>query len=248
MLKTTLGRCIFQGPGGARVYQNFLYRWLRFDSKAIQSAIDRKHPEKPVLKYLTPLCALARANPGDTCILGLGGAGAAHYLSQYIDNYKLISVDNNAEVIYIADKYFMANSIPSLDIVYQDALDFLKNYELSFKHLLVDLYHSNQFPEECNNALFFKRCDERLKDKGFLGVNLAAPEEQFIIFSKIKNQFNGCTVTIPVPASSNMVIFTCKNRSLPFLVEQLSKSLNIKKLIWDADWGCLAEITPIKTS
>lgn len=242
-MKTRFGRCIYDSPGGARVYQNPFYRWLTFsNSDAIQSLINIKQPEKPVLNYLIALCALAKYHPGATCMLGVGGLAAAHYLSSSMKEFQMIAVDNDAEVIDIAQRYFMADSLKNLNIIHEDAQTYIKHSKHQFRHIIVDLYEKNSFPQQCNHDEFFKDCYEHLEPQGFLEINLANPEEREDIFNKIQKQFKHSTLLIPVKGSANTIILACKTNSFSYLIEQLQQNVKIKHLFWDPIWGSIAEL------
>lgn len=241
MWKTILGRCIYGSTSQVKVYQNLLFRWLTFDSDALQTVIHRKQPQKPVLKYLPVLCMLARSSPGDTCLLGLGGAGAAHYLSSFNPAYQLIAVEKSPEIIAIAQKYFMSSDIKNLQVIQQNATEFIQKNTSLFKHLLIDLYDAHYFPAECNTDSFFLNCKRNLEKHGFLAVNLANPAEQFLLLRRIAKHFKH-TVTVPVKGSANTVILACNSHSFSAIVKYLHQAATIKRLEWDAVWGHIADI------
>jgi len=239
MLKTSFGHCIYQSKSGAKVFQNYWYRWLTFNSSALQTVMLRRNPQKPVLNYLAPLCMLAKSTPGNTCVLGLGGASAAHYLSPFTINESILAVENNKDVIDIAKHYFHSEEVKQLKIIHEDAALFLKNDNGLFKHLIIDLYNSHFYPPECNTDEFFLHCKQKLKDNGFLAINLANPEEQLNIYKKVKKQFKHCTVVMPVKSCANMIIFASKTPSFSYITEYIYKSTSVKSLKLDACWGCV---------
>src|SRR5436189_600067 len=96
--KTSLGLCLYESHSGYRVYQNAWYRWLTMGNRVLQTLINRRHPERGGLEYVTPLIQMTRAFPGDCCLLGLGGAGVAHALFPVLPNFRMIAVDNSQEI------------------------------------------------------------------------------------------------------------------------------------------------------
>ncbi|QDP72618.1 hypothetical protein FOG18_08655 [Legionella israelensis] len=242
MWKTKFGHCIYSSTNNVHVYQNLIYRWLTFDSDALQTVIHRRNPQKPILKYISVLCLLARNIPGKTCMLGLGGAGAAHYLSSHNSSSPLIAVEKSPDVITIAQKFFMADKIKNLEIIQQDATEFMQKELTSFKHILIDLYNAHSFPSECNTDVFFLNCKKNLEKYGFLAVNLANPSEQFTLLNRIKKQFLH-TVSIPVKGSANIIILACNSHSFSAITKYLYQATTIKRLEWDALWGHIAEIS-----
>ena len=141
MWKTLAGHCIYQTSTGTKVVQNPLFRWLEFNnSNALQTVLNRYRPEKPGLHYIKPLILAAELQPGSTCMLGLGGAGAAHALSPFLRSSQLTVIESNAEVIDLAARFFKVGNIANLTIIHQDANLYLQECRSQFQHLLVDLF------------------------------------------------------------------------------------------------------------
>ena len=241
MWKTMAGRCIYQSPAKISVYQNPLYRWLRFDSRAIQTLINRLQPERPGLDYVKPLISIAREFPGDCCLLGLGGAGVAHALKPYIHQYQFTVVENSAEVIQIADKYFNSSAIPGMRIIQQDANVFVDSYHARFSHIMIDLFDAHSFPQHCNNELFFSHCKNRLMLDGILAINLANYFEQWPIFQIVRKTFEGRTVSIPVKKTANLIVFAINANSTKSLLQKLQSCPNVNKTYYHPKWGFVAD-------
>jgi spermidine synthase len=242
MLKITGGRCIHDAENGIKVYQNPFYRWLTFGSPAIQTLINRRHLERPGLSYINylkiPLCA----RPGDSCLLGLGGAGIAHAVAPYIGTSSLLAVEHDAHVIKIANDFFMSNRLKNLAIVHQDAEKFVRETKTYFQHLIVDLYGAVAFPEHCNTPEFFESCRGLLDSEGVLAVNIANCSEHKPILEHIKSGFSSRTVLLPVKGTSNLIILACKGPTINPLLNLIKKNNALKKLTWDAQWGCVAQL------
>lgn len=240
--KTWGGRCIYRGAHGIRVYQNPLYRWLKFDSNALQTLINRWLPARPGLNYIKPLTCLARSYPGNCCVLGLGGAGVLHSLAKPLQNFTVTAVEYNHEVIEVATNFFNLNQLAQVNIIQQDAADFVQDCQCSFEHLVVDLFNADCFPENCKNDSFFSHCKNLLTPNGILAVNLANYHERGPIFSLIKQQFPRGTLVIPVKNSANMVIMASRNKKSGEIAELLAAKHQLKKLSWQGEWGYVAEL------
>lgn len=236
------GRCIYQTSKGVCVYQNLNYRWLTFNSKAIQTIINRRHLEKAELKYIPQLGFAVREQPAPSCLLGLGGAAMAHFLAPYLNTVQLTAVEQDPEVIHIAEHYFMSKHLKNLLILQREASQFVHQHTLCYQHVLVDLFDAQHFPSVCNTVEFFANCRNLLLPKGILAVNLANPSEQWPIFQHIQSNFKQCTVSLPVRGTANLVILACKDTSITPLLSLFQKNPSIKKLSWDTKWGCVAEI------
>lgn len=242
MWKTLGGRCIYQAPNGAQVHQNLFYRWLHLGSDALQTLINRRYPEKISLGYIHQLAFAARQQPADCCLLGLGGAGVAHALSPYMKSSQLLAIENNQEVIEIAKEYFMIEQIKNLSVTYQDANLFVQQCKTKYKHVLVDLYESQSFPEHCNNHDFFLNCQRLMLPGGILALNLTHSEEQWPIFNHLRDVFCKRTVSLPVKNAANLIVLACNSSSVSPLLSLLKNSGCLKELEWDARWGCIAKI------
>lgn len=235
------GTCIYESPSGYKVFQNLFYRWLTLGSSALQTVINRRNLKKPVLHYLTALTTMVRAYPNSYCILGLGGAGVPHMLTEIQESYSSIAVDCSAEVIDIAKQFFMVDKIPNFSIVEQNALDYLKQNTEELPHLLVDLYDANHFPAQCATSEFFRLCNERIQEEGFVAINLANVTEQWPLAQLIKNQFAN-TLVVPVRKSANMIIIASKKKDKEWFVEKLNETKAFKKILWVAAWGYVGEL------
>ena len=182
----------------------------------------------------------ARAMPGKSCLLGLGGGGGAHALTPYLGSFLLDAVENNQDVITIAANYFMTEQIKNLNVIHQDANEFVQCAPMQYQHLMIDLFNANSFPEHCNNAYFFKQCRRIILPGGVLALNLANIHEQWPIFNHVRHHFPHCTVSIPVKNSANMIVLAYKGKSVNSLLDFLKRYHPLKQLTWDPKWGYVA--------
>lgn len=242
MWKTFAGHRLYQGLQEVQVHQNLVYRWLTFDSTAIQTIINRHAPERSALNYIPALTLAARALPANSCLLGLGGAGVAHALLPHFGVFRLDAVESSQEVIDIAHNYFMAGKLDNLGIIHQDAQQFVQTSLSCYQHLMVDLFNAHSFPEHCNNETFIMQCKRILLPGGILAINLANLHEQWPIFNLVRKQFPHNTIAIPVKGTANMVVLAYNAPSINPLIELLKKNPLLKKLAWDSRWGCFAHI------
>ena len=240
--KTFAGRCIHRGLFDAKVYQNRVYRWLTLGSDALQTVINRRHPERSVLQYVQPLILAAKISPGESCLLGLGGAGAAHALAPYLKGFKLDVVEQSLDVIEIAHTYFMTSRITPLRVIHEEALYFLQHTSSRYQHIMTDLFNADSFPEQCNSADFFECCRKALLPGGVLAVNLANAKEQWPIFNLMRVHFQHCTIVMPVKGTANMVVLAYNGTSMNPILSVLKKSSKLKHLAWDPHWGYMAQI------
>ncbi|ASQ46083.1 spermidine synthase [Legionella clemsonensis] len=241
MWKTLWGACVHESTSGIRVYQNFLFRWLKFKGTTLQTLLNRYFPHRPGLYYVNSLTLFVRLSPGSCCMLGLGGAGVAHALSPF-HQVKLTAVEYDGEVINIAKQFFRVNELSNLEIIHGDAQAFAMQTNKQFQHVLVDLFTHDVFPSQCNTEEFFYHCKRMLTTNGILAVNLANRSEQWPIFQLIRKNFHNSTLAVSVKKSANIIIFATKHKSANYLIDVLKQHKQLKNLFWDEKWGCVAEL------
>jgi precorrin-6B methylase 2 len=238
MWQTKFGRCIYTSPSGYKLYDNYFYRWLTLGSSALQSVINKRNPKKPILYYLPALTLMARAQPDRCCLLGVGGASVAQILST--STHAITAVDSSEEILDIAQRFFMADKIPNLSLVHQNASLFLEDTQEQYPHLIIDLYDDRQFPKECNNDRFFQACQDKLSRDGFLAINLANFNEQWAIFALVKKHFKN-TLVFPIKKSANMVIIASNHDERDVFINNLLLSKEVKRIQLVTDWGYVGE-------
>lgn len=209
--------------------------------------MDKSHPEEPVLYYINPLIFLAKILPGNSCLLGLGGGAIAHALAPYLGDYPIIAVESSREIIDAAFEYFMLKRITQLEVICENANNFMTKITTSaislkqpFKHLIIDLFNDERFPPECFNESFFSNCQKCLQPDGFIAINVAKREEHRLIFNLLKQQFASAVLCIPVKKTSNIVFFAANSGSLNTLLDCFKKNKQLKRLTWDSVWGTVA--------
>lgn len=241
-LKTFFNRCIYQSNSGLRVYQNLFYRWLTFNTKPIQTLLRRAHPSRPMLSYLTPLTIGVRTLPADTCLLGLGGGGALHFLENKLQKGMLDAVEASSEVISIARRYFYVDELRSSNIIHQKAEYFIRHCSKQYHHILIDLFTESAFPKACFNTQFFERCFERLKPGGVLAINIACTQQYEKIFKFIYTICGNAMVSIPIDKSANIMLLASHSLSSDQLIKLIEKEHKIINHHWDTTFGRVVRI------
>lgn len=230
--QTRLGRCIYTSVSGYKVYDNFFFRWLTLGSDALQTVLNTFHPQKPVLYYLPAMTLMVKAIPETYCLLGLGGAGLPHLLK----GHRGVAVEYSEEVVEIAKAFFMVDQIQGLDIVRQNASDFVRENTQKFGHLLIDLYGADHYPEECMNEAFFADCKRCLDPNGFMAVNVANYKEQKNIYDLIKKEFKN-TLVIPIKKCANVIILASPMEHSEVFLNLIRASGGIRQVVWLEEWG-----------
>ena len=235
-LKTFFKRCIYHDKE-IRVYQNFIYRWFTFGTKPIQSMVNRRHPERHILSYLTPMLIVAKSSPGPTCVLGLGGASMIHSLRQVDQNNTIDICELSSNVVNVSKHFFYLDKCQNINLTQKDAAIYIKNNIRKYKHILIDLFNEQSFPDNCNTPEFFKDCFMSLAKKGVLAINIANPCQYRSILHLLKEIFENNIISIPIKHSANYVIIAFKDRSFEDILGFFYQNFKIKVQEWDSEFG-----------
>ena len=235
-----MGRTCYHSDTGLRVLDNGLFRWLMFRTNVLQTVLFKPAPHKYGLYYIKSLTLAARHQPGDVCLLGLGGGGVVHTLAPCLQNYIFNAVEINAEVIDIARQFFKINSIDNFQVIQADALSYLLECRRKFKHIVVDLYDDSSFPANCFHEDFFKLCRQNLDEGGVLSINLANRQDVGQIMSWVCRLFNNEVITIIVKSCNNIVLLASLGSIHPWLLA-LQTTRGLSRLSWQANVGYVAE-------
>lgn len=226
--------CIYKSPQGILVYQRHRYRWVLFNDLYIQTMIDTKKLERPLLPYLNPMLKLLSITPGQLCLLGLGGGGAIHALNPFL--HQITVVEKYQEMIDIAKNFFFVKETPNLSIVCDCAANFLKQNQAQFQHIIVDLGDKYGFPGVCQNLEFFSNAYKCLTDNGLLILNLTHHSQIKDFFHLLQTVFNQRPFAIS--AQGNWLLVVVKGAlARERLIEQLNKAQLIKSFSWDVEFG-----------
>lgn len=241
MWQTALGRCIYQSKFGHQVWQNYRYRWLTFSSSAIQSIIHRKHPTQPVTACVRAMCLATKHNPGKTLYLGVGGACIAQALLAYRNEHEWTLVENDAQVLKIAKKYFYLDNLEPMQLICNDAQTFLAQDETFYKNIIVDMANAQSFPPELENIAFFKSLSARLQNQAIITLNLPDPKQHYTIYNIMKTMFSSCVI-LQIPKMSNIILVCGNFNKQDALLQALKLNLYGNNMHWHSHWGTIVEM------
>ncbi len=237
--KTSLGKCIYNFNDELKIYDNYLYRWLTFSSPYIQTLICKFKLHSPELQYIKPLTIAARYKKNNTCLLGLGGGGLAHYLNKL--DIELTIIEKNQIVIDTAHKYFELKQLNNLQIINTDAYKFTKDCQNQYSHLLIDIYDAYNFPHQCLNLDFFVNCKSILKQNGVLAINVCNNQELQLIYNYLSLIFPAKIIRIPIDGFTNNILLASENYSINNIIKIYAKHSEIKRLEWDKEFGYIMQ-------
>lgn len=105
-------------------------------------------------------------------VLGVAGGSVIRTLVDEI-NYKgqITGVDIDKAIIDIANTYFNLNAIPNLEIIIDDASEFVLKTNTKFDLIIIDIFQDTKMPEFLFEFFFIHRICFLLKPKGFILFN-----------------------------------------------------------------------------
>lgn len=162
--------------GPLEVVQQGPVRALHFGGSAKQSCVDMRRPAQLLLTYtqamMSPL--LFHQHPERILLIGLGGGALAHFLLHHFPGCEIHAVDNDADVIDIARRWFDLPEHPGLHCHVADGGDFLLRQAPphAFDLILLDAYDDDGLAETVGGQPFFQACRNALRPGGVLSMNL----------------------------------------------------------------------------
>lgn len=105
-------------------------------------------------------------------VLGVAGGSVIRTLVDEID-YKgqITGVDIDKGIIDIANTYFNLNAIPNLEIIIDDASEFVLKTNTKFDLIIIDIFQDTKMPEFLFEFFFIHRICFLLKPKGHILFN-----------------------------------------------------------------------------
>lgn len=219
------------------VYDNDRYRWLTFDNEYIQSIILKAKPHLPALKYLPQLCLNLNTNfyniNNQLLVLGAGGGAIEHYLKVFYPHIKLTMVELESTIIEIAKSYFNT----SQPILQADAVNYIQNTTLDFKHVFIDIFIDKQLPKALQSIEFLECCQQKAHQS--LSINLVSENNEQIerAINLIRKVFDNRTLCLRVHGKNNVVIHAYNTKNYLEKIEQYYQDKLIPKPHWYSGLG-----------
>ena len=119
---------------------------------------------------------------GKILVLGVAGGSVIRTLVDEI-NFKgqITGVEIDAAIIEIANTYFHLNEIPNLDIIIDDAFEFVWKTKDQYDLIIIDIFQDTKMPDFLFETDFVNRIRFLLNSKGFVLFNtmlLNGPQKQ----------------------------------------------------------------------
>lgn len=114
-------------------------------------------------------------------ILVLGVAGGS-VIKTLVDDVKykgqIIGVEIDPEIIEIANTYFKINEIENLEIVIEDAFEFVLRTKDKFDLIIIDVFQDTKMPSFLFEVHFIQRVNSMLNTNGFILFNTMVINEK----------------------------------------------------------------------
>lgn len=105
-------------------------------------------------------------------VLGVAGGSVIKTLVNEIDyKGKITGVDIDSEIIEIANEYFQLDQIKNLDIVIEDAFEFVLKTKDKYDLIIMDIFQDTKMPNFLFEKFFIDRICFLLNNKGLILFN-----------------------------------------------------------------------------
>ncbi|KDN56302.1 spermidine synthase [Flavobacterium seoulense] len=105
-------------------------------------------------------------------VLGVAGGSVIKTLIDDIDyKGKITGVEIDSEIIKIANRYFKLDEIEQLQIVIDDAFEFVLKTKEKYDLIIIDIFQDTKMPNFLFEDFFIDRICHLLKSKGFVLFN-----------------------------------------------------------------------------
>ncbi len=146
--------------------------------------------------------------PRRCLLLGLGGGDLVRYFHHQMPDCKITAVELDAEMAEVSQRYFALPIASNIQLVIDDAADFVAANKRPVDTLLVDIYGHNGMPALLHEDAFYYHCYRALSRDGIMVVNLliSHAQELHTILRKIRQQFHHLTLCLTVPGYKNVIV------------------------------------------
>ena len=105
-------------------------------------------------------------------LLGVAGGSVIRTLVDEIKYQgKITGVEMDPEVIQIANDYFQLNQIPNLNIVIEDAFEFVLKTKETYDLIIIDVFQDTNMPNFLFEKFFIQRLSALLNTHGYVLFN-----------------------------------------------------------------------------
>lgn len=130
-------------------------------------------------------------NYNSSLILGVAGGSVIKTLKEEFDfNGKIIGVELDKKTIEIANTYFGLNKLTDVEIINDDAQNFVSNTDKKFDLIIIDIFQDNIMPNFLFEEKFLSELKIILNEKGSILFNsIAVTSLDYKRNVKLENDF-----------------------------------------------------------
>ncbi|MBF4467416.1 spermidine synthase [Flavobacterium sp. LC2016-12] len=111
-------------------------------------------------------------------LLGVAGGSVVKTLVDEIEyKGKITGVEIDSEMIQIANEYFNLNQIKQLEIIIDDAFEFVLKTKDQYNLIIIDIFEDTKMPNFLFERFFSERVCSLLKNQGFVLFNTMILDE-----------------------------------------------------------------------
>ncbi len=111
-------------------------------------------------------------------LLGVAGGSVVKTLVDEIEyKGKITGVEIDSEMIQVANQYFNLNKIEQLELVIDDAFEFVLKTKDKYNLIIIDVFEDTNMPNFLFEKFFLDRICTLLKDEGFILFNTMILDE-----------------------------------------------------------------------
>jgi spermidine synthase len=187
-------------------------RHLRFGNSIRQSSINKEKPFKLQTKYTRDMAKVFdhyKDIPESIIVLGLGAGTIPSYLFHRFPKTKIYVVEILPELKEIASDYFSMPRNERLEIVIGDAYDYIKETQIRFDLIFMDVFSKNSIPKKFRTEEFYAGLKRLISANGYVAFNTwVDPSSYSNYIKKLQGVFD-VVIEECVPKSGNHIAF-CK--------------------------------------
>ena len=158
-------------------------RYLKFGNGLKQSSMNKKNPRKLQLKYSKEIVKVFEhiQNPKNVLVLGLGGGILPSFIYENYSDVIIDVVDNIQELKDIAYKYFELPVSDRLNVIIQDAKDYVLSTNKKYDIIIEDLYKDDSKPSfiKDDGNKFDNDLKNILNDNGVIAFNYMVHQRNY---------------------------------------------------------------------
>ena len=111
-------------------------------------------------------------------LLGVAGGSVVKTLVNEIEyKGKITGVEIDSDMIQIANEYFNLNQIKQLEVIIDDAFEFVLKTKHQYNLIIIDIFEDTKMPNFLFERFFSERICSLLKDHGFVLFNTMILDE-----------------------------------------------------------------------